>query len=244
MYSSCPPRGSQSLSQQERTCLIVVYRVRGLGQRPRFEEAVRPSVSGISSASPGLIVLSPRDSLCAHLVRFAPKVKPWHGLSVFALSELYVTHEPIQSLMLGSSDCAMLPELVLKSVRQYTRKFEPSTVNWVSLIAGQFNGRMLFVGFGNADEVLVDADVVEVGLVEAVDADAVADAALVVTAASAVLLGLEVALALLALLELLVLFLVTRAPTTPPTTAPMMTSKATAATMSAVFLVRPHQRRG
>lgn len=117
-------------------------------------------------------------------------------------------------------------------------------MNWVSLIAGQFNGKILFVGFGNADEVLVVGDV-EVGLVEAVDADAVAEAALVTTA-SAVLVGLEVALALslLALLELFVLFLVTRAPTTPPTTAPTMTSKITAATMSAVRLVRPHHLRG
>lgn len=102
---------------------------------------------------------------------------------------------------------------------------------------------MLFVGFGNADDVLVDDDV-DVGLVEAVAADDVAVEA-VVTAASAVLLAaLEVAVALLALLEFLVLPLVTRAPTTPPMTAPIMTSKTTAATISAVRFGRPHQRRG
>lgn len=117
-------------------------------------------------------------------------------------------------------------------------------MNWVLLIAGQFNGKMLFVGFGNADDVLVDADA-DVGLVEAVDADDVAVEEAVVTAASAVLLpALGVAVALLALLEFLVLFLVTRAPTTPPMTAPMMTSKTTAATISAVRFGRPHQRRG
>lgn len=115
-------------------------------------------------------------------------------------------------------------------------------MNWVLLIAGQFNGKMLFVGFGNADDVLVDADV-DVGLLEAVDADDVAVEE-VVTAASAVLLAaLEVAVALLALLEFLVLSLVTRAPTTPPMTAPIMTSKTTAATISAVRFRRPHQRR-
>lgn len=161
---------------------------------------------------------------------------------MFSLSELYVTHDPMQSLMLGSSDWAMFFELVLKSVRQYTRKFEPSTVNWVSLIAGQFSGKILLVGIGNADEVLVDVDV-DVGLAEAVDADVVVAEA-VVAAASAVLLAPGLTLALLALLELFELFLVTRAPTTPPTTAPTMTSKATAATMSAVRLVRPHHRRG
>lgn len=116
-------------------------------------------------------------------------------------------------------------------------------MNWVLLIAGQFNGKMLFVGFGNADDVLVDADV-DVGLLEAVDADDVAVEE-VVTAASAVLLAaaLEVAVVLLALLEFLVLSLVTRAPTTPPMTAPIMTSKTTAATISAVRFRRPHQRR-
>lgn len=152
----------------------------------------------------------------------------------------------MQSLTLGCSDWAMLPDDVLKSVRQYTRKELPWTVNWVSLIAGQFNGKMLFVGFGNADEVLVDFDV-DVGLVEAVDvdadADAVADEALV-TAAPAVLVASGAALALLPLLEFLVPFLATRAPTTPPTTAPMMTSRTTAAIRSAVRFGRPHQRRG
>lgn len=165
---------------------------------------------------------------------------------MFWFSVLYVTQELMQSLMPGCSDWATLPDAVLKSVRQYTRKLSPWTVNWVLLIAGQFNGKMLFVGFGNADEVLVDVDF-DVGLVEAVvvdvDADAVADEALV-TAASAALLAPVVALALLPLLELLVLSLVTTAPTTPPTTAPMMTSKTTAAMRSAVRFGRPHQRRG
>jgi hypothetical protein len=36
-------------------------------------------------------------------------------------------------------------------------------VNWVLLIAGQFNGRMLLEGVGNADVVLADVDV-DVGL--------------------------------------------------------------------------------
>lgn len=221
-----------SLSQQERASLVVIDRVRNFGQRPRLEEAVCSSVSGIRSVSPRFRRprALPHRAHSTHRVRFAPKVRPWHGLSVFSLSELYVTHDPMQSLMLGSSDWAMFLELVLKSVRQYTRKFEPSTVNWVSLIAGQFSGKILLVGIGNADEVLVDVDV-DVGLAEAVDADEVAAEA-VVAAASAVLL------------EPFELFLVTRAPTTPPTTAPTMTSKATAATMSAVRLVRPHQRRG
>ena len=148
----------------------------------------------------------------------------------------------MQSLMLGSSDWAMLLDSVWKSVRQYTRKASPSTVNWVLLIAGQFNGKMLFVGVGNADEVLVDADT---ELVEAVAADEVAVEVAVealVTAASAVLLGLGLALALL--LASLVPFLATRAPTTPPTTAPMTTSAATAAMISAVRFGRLHQRRG
>lgn len=117
----------------------------------------------------------------------------------------------------------------------------------MSLIAGQFNGKMLLVGFGKADEVLVDFDV-DVGLVEAVDvdadADAVADEALVTDAASAALLTTGVALALLSLLEFLVPSLATRAPTTPPTTAPMMTSKTTAVMRSAVRFGRPHKRRG
>lgn len=116
-------------------------------------------------------------------------------------------------------------------------------MNWVLLMAGQFNGKMLFVGFGNADDVLVDADV-DVGLLEAVDADDVAVEEVVTAASAVLLLALEVAVALLALLEFLVLSLVTRAPTTPPITAPIMTSKTTAATISAVRFRRPHQRRG
>lgn len=161
---------------------------------------------------------------------------------MFSFSELYVTQESMQSLTLGSSDCAMLPDPDLKSVRQYTKKDPPSTVNWVLLIAGQFNGRMLFVGVGNADEVLVDPDDdADAELVEGVAVDEVAAEALV-TAASAVLLGLGVVLALL--LALLVPFLATRAPTTPPTTAPMTTSATTAAIRSAVRFGRPHQRRG
>lgn len=151
----------------------------------------------------------------------------------------------MQSLMLGSNDCAMLLEPDLKSVRQYTSNEELSTVNWVLLMAGQFKGKMLFDGVGNADEVLVD---VEVRLVEAVDAGEVVVAALVVTAPpSEVVLGTVVALALLESLVLLLLFvpfLATKAPTTPPTTAPMMTSKTTDPMMSAFRFETPHQRFG
>lgn len=142
--------------------------------------------------------------------------------------------------MLGSSDWAMLLDAVCKSVRQYTSKLLPWAENREPLIAGQFNGKMPFVGLGNADEVLVDVDF-DVGLVEVVDvdadADAVADKALV-TAASPPLLPPVVAL------ELLVPSLATRAPTAPPTIAPMMTSRTTAAMRSAVRFGRPHQRRG
>lgn len=65
IYTSCvlPVCCCQPLSQQERTSLKVVYRVRHLRQWPRLEEAVRPSVSGIWSASPGLVVLYPWDPL-------------------------------------------------------------------------------------------------------------------------------------------------------------------------------------
>lgn len=163
---------------------------------------------------------------------------------MFSFSVLYVTHEPIQSLIFASSDWTTLPDDVRKSVRQYTRKLSPWTVNWVLLIAGQFNGKMLFVGIGNVDDVLVDDDV-DVGLVEAVDADDVAVEAVVTAASDALpLAALEVAVALLALLEFLVLLRVTRAPTTPPMTAPTMTSRTTAATISAVRFGRPPQRRG
>lgn len=154
-----------------------------------------------------------------------------------SFSVLYVTHDPMQSLILGSSDWAMFPDPDLKSVRQYTSKEELSTVNWVLLIAGQFNDKMLFDGVGNADDVLVD---VEVGLVEAVDAAEVIVAALV-TVPPALLLGLVVPLALL---PLLVPFLPTRAPTTPPTTAPMMTSRTTDPMISAFRFGTPHQRLG
>lgn len=142
--------------------------------------------------------------------------------------------------MLGSSDWAMLPDPDLKSVRQYTSKDEPSTVNWVLLIAGQFNDRILFDGVGNADEVLVDVDVEPA---EPVDDDEVVVAALV-TGASAVPLALAVGLASLSVLPLLVPFLATKAPTTPPTTAPMMTSKITDPMMSAFRFGIPHQRLG
>lgn len=62
--TSCPSRGCWLyLSQQERTRLKVVHRVRHLGQWSRLEEAIRPSVSGIWSASPGFMFLSARDPL-------------------------------------------------------------------------------------------------------------------------------------------------------------------------------------
>lgn len=148
----------------------------------------------------------------------------------------------MQSLMLGSNDCAMLPDPDLKSVRQYTSNEELSTVNWVLLIAGQFKDKMLFDGVGNADEALVDVD-----FVEAVDVAEVAVAAALVTGPSEVVLEPVVALALLeslALLLLLVPVLATKAPTTPPTTAPMMTSKTTDPMMSAFRFGTPHQRLG
>lgn len=113
-------------------------------------------------------------------------------------------------------------------------------MNWVLLIAGQFNDKMLFDGVGNADVVLVDVDV-DVGLAEPVDDDKL------VIGTSEVLLALAVALALLALLALLPLlepFLATKAPTTPPTTAPMMTSKITDPIMSALRFGIPQQRLG
>lgn len=118
-------------------------------------------------------------------------------------------------------------------------------MNWVLLIAGQFNDKMLFDGVGNADEVLVEVDV---GLVEAADVDDVVVTALL-TGTSAVLLGLVVSLslsllALLSLLPLLVLFLPAKAPTTPPTTAATMTSKITDPMMSAFRFGTPHQRLG
>lgn len=128
----------------------------------------------------------------------------------------------------------MFSDSVLKSVRQYTSKDLPWTVNWVLLIAGQFNGKMLFDGVGNAEEVLVDVDV---GLAEAVEADEVVVAALV-TGTSEVLLALAVAL------PLLEPFLTTKAPATPPTTAPIMTSRITDPMMSAFRFGTPHQRLG
>lgn len=153
----------------------------------------------------------------------------------------------MQSLKPGCSDWAMLPDPDLKSIRQYIKNDEPSVVYWVLLIAGQFNGSILFAGVGNADDVLADVDVDVVdGFVEAVEvdeADEVVIAALV-TAASAGLLALGVVLALLALLALLLLFLLRRAPVVPPTTAAMTTSATIAATMRAVRFERPHQGRG
>lgn len=150
----------------------------------------------------------------------------------------------MQSLMLGSNDCAILLDPDLKSVRQYTSNEELPTVNCVSLIAGQFKDKMLFDGVGNADEVLVD---VEVGRVEAVDADEVVVAGLVIGPLE-VLLGPAVGLALLESLAMLLLlvssFLATKAPTTPPTTAPMMTSRTTDPMMTAFCFGTPHQRLG
>jgi hypothetical protein len=118
-------------------------------------------------------------------------------------------------------------------------------VNWVLLIAGQLSDKILFDGVGNAEVVLVEVDV---ALAEPDDEEVLVAA--LVTEASPVVLTVGVALALLALLALLVLLplfvplLETKAPTTPPTTAPMMTSKITDPMMSALRLGIPHQRLG
>ena len=124
-------------------------------------------------------------------------------------------------------------------------------MNWVLLIAGQLSDKILFDGVGNAEVVLVEVDV---GLAEPDDEEVLVAA--LVTGASPVVLTVGVALAplaslaslaLLALLALLPLFvplLETKAPTTPPTTAPMMTSKITDPMMSALRLGIPHQRLG